>query len=241
MKTAKKQAPKYFRIIQQITARIRSGDLQPETTIPSENQLIETYKISNTTARRVHQELERAGLVTRIKGKGTYVHGGRVDRSVHRILGFTKNMVEAGRQPSTRLLSVKVRPRGRKLVLNSRRYFLPGPLCEIQRLRLADGIPMMRETRYISETLCPGIHDKDLERSLYDIYENDYGLQLMQVDQWLSAIVVDGKKLGFREVDGSIPAFLVKGATLCGKGLILETEESIYSGEMYHFSVQATR
>ena len=29
--------------------------------------------------------------------------------------------------------------------------------------------------------------------------------------------------------------------SLCGKGLILETEESIYSGEMYHFSVQATR
>ena len=241
MRTAKKHTPKYFRITQEIAAKIRRGDLPPETTIPSENQLIETYKISNTTARRIHQELELAGLVTRIKGKGTYTHVGRVDRSVHRILGFTKNMIKAGRQPSTRLISARVNRRGRRLVINSRRYSLPGPVCEIQRLRLADGMPMMRETRYISETLCPGIHTKDLERSLYEIYESDYGLQLVRVDQWLSAIVVDGKKTGFSDEEGSVPAIYVEGATFCGKGLILEMEKSIYSGERYHFSVQATR
>lgn len=241
MKTAKSPAPKYFRISRQIVADIRCGGLAPGTKIPSENELIETYNVSNTTARKVHQELERAGWVTRIKGKGTYVRGSRVDRSADRILGFTKNMVEAGRVPSTRLISAKLRRRGQTLVINSRRYVLSGPVCEIKRLRLADDVPMMRETRYVSETLCPEIQEKNLEGSLYDIYEHDYGLQLMQVDQRLSAIVTDAAEMGFPGVEGQIPAFLVEGVTFCGKELILETEESIYRGDMYRFSVRATR
>lgn len=241
MKTAKKPIAKYIRIMQQIVAEIRRGGLVPGTRIPSENQLIETYKVSNTTARKVHQELERAGWVTRIKGKGTYVRGSRVDRSVDRILGFTKNMIEAGRVPSTRLISAKLRRRGRTLVINSRRYVLSGPVCQINRLRLADGVPVMRETRYVSEVLCPGIHKKDLEGSLYNIYEHDYNLQLMQVDQRLSAITVDGEEMGFPGVEGQIPAFFVEGVTFCAKELILETEESVYRGDMYRFSVRATR
>ncbi len=241
MKTAQETTPKYFRIMQEIVAEVRGGRLLPGVQVPSENELIEQHKISNTTARRVHQELEQAGWVTRIKGKGTYVRGSRVDRSVDRILGFTRNMVEAGRIPSTRLLSAKVRRRDRTLTINSRRYVLSGPVCEIKRLRLADGIAMMRETRYVSERLCPGIHKKDLEGSLYDIYEHEYGLQLMQVNQRLSAIIVEGQQMGFPDVEGEIPAFCVEGVTFCAKEVVFEMEESIYRGDMYRFSVRATR
>lgn len=241
MKTTRKPLAKYVKIMQEVVKAIRHGDLGPGGRIPSENELIEKYKVSNTTARRVLDELERAGWVTRIKGRGTFGHGRYVDRSVDRILGFTKNMVEAGRVPSTRLLSVKLRPRGRTLVIDSHRYILAGPVCEIKRLRLADEVPMMVETRYVSETICPGIHKKKLEGSLYDIYEQDYGLQLMQINQRLLAITVEGEKVGFPDVQGLIPAFFVEGVTLCAEGLILEMEESIYRGDMYHFSVRATR
>jgi GntR family transcriptional regulator len=239
MRANKKSTPKYFRITQNIAGAIRCGDLAPGVPIPSENELIERYRISNTTARRIHRELEQAGWVTRIKGKGTFVSVQRVDRSVDRILGFTKNMLETGHHPSTQLLGVKMRHRGRTMVINSRRYVLPGPVFEIERLRLADGMPMMRETRYVSTTLCPGIHKKNLEESLYDIYEKEYGLELVRVDQRLSAIIINGEEMGFPGVKGPIPAFLVEGATLCGKGMVLETEVSIYRGDIYHFSVQA--
>ena len=209
--------------------------------VPSENSLIKTYGVSNTTARKVLLELERAGWVTRVKGRGTYVRDNRVDRSANRILAFTKNMLEVGREPSTRLISVKVRKSAPRLRVNGRQYSLAGPVCEIKRLRLGDGIPMMRETRYVSEKLCPGIHGKDLEGSLYDIYEREYGLQLAQIEQVLSATMIDGRKMGFAELKVEIPAFYVQGVTFCAKELILEMEESIYRGDMYRFSVRATR
>ena len=241
MQTAAKHIPKYYRIMQDIVARIRRKDIAAGGPVPSENQLTEAYGVSNTTARKALFELERANWVIRIKGKGTYVRDTRVDRSATKILGFTKNMLEAGRTPATRLISAKLCHRNRSLTIRGRRYTLPKPLCEIRRLRLADGIPAMRETRYISTRLCPGIQDKDLEGSLYDIYEREYGLQLAQVDQSLSAIIVDGQEAGFPGVDGQIPAFCVEGVTFCAKELILEMEESVYRGDTYRFLVRATR
>lgn len=241
MVQTKDRIPKYFRIMQALVAEIRSGAIAPGSQVPSENELIAAYRISNTTARKVHHELERAGWVTRIKGRGTYVRGSRIDRSADRILGFTRNMIEAGRKPSTKLLSVTVRRRGQSLSVNNRRYSLQAPLCEIRRLRLADDVPMMIETRYVSQRLCPDIHKKDLEGSLYDIYQRDYGLELIQIDQSLSAILIDAEQTGFAGVAGKIPAFRVEGVTYTTKELILEMEESIYRGDMYRFSVRATR
>jgi GntR family transcriptional regulator len=237
----KKNLPKYFKIAQKIIDSIRCGDITPGVQISSENQIMESCNVSNTTARKVHQELERTGWVVRIKGKGTYVSDSRVDRSATRILGFTRNMLEAGRKPSTRLISAKLRNEGHSLEIGVRRYTLPSPMCEITRLRLADDVPVMRETRYISTELCPGIEKKDLEQSLYDIYEQEYGLQLDEVDQRLSAIVIDNKDGKFPGISEQTPGFLVEGVTFCAKELILELEESIYRGDMYRFSVRATR
>ena len=82
---------------------IQHGEMCAGTAGPSENEIIEKYNVSNTTARKALHELEKAGWVTRVKGKGTFVRDNTVERSVNRIFGFTKNMIEAGRKPSTTL------------------------------------------------------------------------------------------------------------------------------------------
>ncbi len=71
-------------------------------------------------------------------------------------------------------------------------FTLKGPFCEIERLRLADGIPMMKETRYLSLTLCPDIHKRNLEQSLYEVFAKHYGIHLTEINQMLSAIVLEG-------------------------------------------------
>ncbi len=234
--------PKYLRISRDIIRMIRRGKLTLGSVAPSEMDIIVKYRVSNTTARKALQELAGAGWVKRVKGRGTYVSSRRVGRSIDRILGFNKNMIEAGRQPSTKVLGVRVSKIARSLALNGRRYHLPAPLCLIKRLRLADGVPMMKETRFISLQLCPGIEKKNLAQSLYDIYERDYGLELSEVCQTLSAVTLNAKEdLDLFEVEDPIPAFRVEGVTFGGKEMILEMEESLYRGDQYNFTVRATR
>jgi GntR family transcriptional regulator len=233
--------PKYLRLSRHIIDSIRNGKLPVGGRVPSENELIQRFGVSNTIARKALQETERAGWVLRVKGKGTFVRQNRVDRAVTRILGFTRNMREAGRTPSTRVIRVRVRKGGHQLTVNGRLHAMRGPLCELERVRFADGVPMMREVRYISMQLCPGIDKQPLHESLYDLYEREYGMQLTQVDQTLSAIQVPDALLDVFGLASSVPAFRVEGITFCGKELVLEMEDSIYRGDMYRFSVQATR
>ena len=233
------KVPKYYRISRQITDMIRSGKLNPGMRIPSENEIIKKYQVSNTTARKILREIEAAGWVTRIKGKGTFVRERNVQRSANRILGFTKNMLEAGYIPSTKVLDARKVKTGYSVTINGRRYVMPGPVYKIHRLRFADEIPMMIEVRYISPQFCPGIEKQDFTGSLYEIYEKQYGLNLVEIHQMLSTIMVDGGTQGFFDVHEPIPAFKVEGVTFCGKEMILEMENSIYRGDKYRFCVSA--
>ena len=232
--------PKYYQISQQIIDMIRTGKLKPGMRTPSENEIMREYNVSNTTARRSLQEIEAAGWGTRIKGKGTFVRQRNIQRSATRILGFTRNMIEAGYTPSTRVLDTRKVAEGYSCSINGRRYVMPGPVYKIHRLRFADDIPMMIEVRYISLEFCPGIEKQDFTGSLYDIYEKHYCLQLIEIHQMLSTVMIDAGTEKFFDVHCPIPAFRVEGVTFCGKEMILEMEDSIYRGDKYRFSVRAT-
>lgn len=233
--------PKYFQIIREITARIQDGSLAAGAPVPSENQIIEQYQVSNTTARKALHELEKAGLVQRQKGKGTFVRNATVVRAINRIFGFTKNMIEAGRKPSTRLLGFHLRTGDHSQRINGRVFTLKGPYCEIERLRCADGVPMMMETRFISLRLCPDIQRRKLEGSLYDVFERDYGIRLSEINQMLSAVLLTGDALKVFQLTQAVPAFRVEGVSFCGKDIIVEMEDSVYRGDMYRFAAKAVR
>lgn len=231
--------PKYFQISRGIIALIERGELSPGSPVPSENDIIARHQVSNTTARKVLYELEKGNWVTRVKGKGTFVRDFAVVRAINRIFGFTKNMLEAGRKPATRLLGFHLRDEDHTQTINGRSFTLKGPFCEIERLRLADGIPMMRETRYISLRLCPDIHHQNLEQSLYDVFQREYGIHLTEIQQMLSAVVLEGADLKAFAATKPIPAFRVEGASFCGKNLIVEMENAVYRGDMYRFAAKA--
>lgn len=233
--------PKYYQISREIISAIQQGALTPGSPVLSENEIIAKYGVSNTTARKALHELERGGWVERIRGQGTFVKSKPVVRTISRIFGFTRNMLEAGRQPSTRLMGFHIRSGNLTKTVNSREYALKGPYCEIERIRYADGIPMMKETRYISLQLCPDVHKRDLEQSLYDTFEKCYGIQLSEINQMVSAIVIEGEQLEAFGLTKPTPAFRVEGVSFGGKDRIVEMEDSIYRGDMYRFASKASR
>ena len=239
MDTDRYDPPKYFQISREIISLIQRGSLSPGQPVPSENDIIEKYRVSNTTARKALLELEKEGWVNRVKGKGTFVRDYTIVRAINRIFGFTKNMLEAGRKPSTELTGFHLRNADHTQTINGRAFTLKGPFCEIERIRYADGIPMMSETRYISLGLCPDIHKRNLEQSLYGIFERDYGIHLTEINQMLSAVVLEGEALKQFQLGKPVPAFRVEGVSFCGKDLIIEMEDSVYRGDMYRFAAKA--
>jgi GntR family transcriptional regulator len=233
------QIPKYFQISKEIIDNIKSGSLKPGDKIPSENELIILYKVSNTTARKVLQQIEKEGWIFKVKGKGTFIKEAPIARSASKVLSFTKNMILSGYKPSTKLLGCEILSKPVTKFISQRNYTLKPPIYKIIRLRYANEIPVLREVRYISMNYCPGIDKFNLEQPLYEIYNNEYGLNIQKIDQLLSAIIINKEQCALFKIKKNSPGILVEGVTFCGNELILELEESVYRGDKYKFSVQA--
>jgi GntR family histidine utilization transcriptional repressor len=56
-----------------IIDQISSGKLRPLDRVPSENELVESMRVSRMTANRALRELNNEGYVERIAGRGTFV------------------------------------------------------------------------------------------------------------------------------------------------------------------------
>ncbi|GAB3462391.1 hypothetical protein GCM10027570_48740 [Streptomonospora sediminis] len=65
--------PLYRQLADIIAAKIESGEMQPDTPIPSEVRLAEEYGIARLTARRAVRDLRERGFVVTVMGKGTFV------------------------------------------------------------------------------------------------------------------------------------------------------------------------
>lgn len=65
--------PIYEQITNQIKSLILAGELQEGTAIPSMRNLAKDLQISVITTKRAYEELEKAGFIYSIVGKGSFV------------------------------------------------------------------------------------------------------------------------------------------------------------------------
>jgi len=240
--------PKYIEICLDIIKNIESGDLQPGDKIPSENELIKKYNVSNTTARKSLHEIELRGWATRIKGKGTFVLNRTVDKHVTRTLGsiyttragFEENLRKEGFVPKSVIIEKTVLEAGISTEISGHHYIIEGPVVKIHRLRYADDTLMKDETRYISLKLCPRINIIETQKPYFTIYEEVYSLKITDLKQSLSATIFNSKSPdNYFEANSSLPVFILDGAIFCSGGKVVEIEKSYYRGDRYKFAVIA--
>jgi DNA-binding GntR family transcriptional regulator len=72
---AEQTAAGFRRVADELRASIESGRLAPGDRVPSEQALAVQFGVSRGTARRGLAELEAAGLVTAVQGRGRFVDG----------------------------------------------------------------------------------------------------------------------------------------------------------------------
>ena len=89
--------PFYRQIQHLIRHRIASGEYQPGTQIPSENELCRLLNVSRITLREALRELVGEGLLVKIQGKGTFVASHSEERSKFPYLRITPDRGELER------------------------------------------------------------------------------------------------------------------------------------------------
>lgn len=71
--------PIYEQITDQIKSAIVTGQLAEGEQLPSIRALANSLRVSAITTKRAYADLEAAGLIETVQGKGTYVAGGNAE------------------------------------------------------------------------------------------------------------------------------------------------------------------
>ena len=134
--------------------------LPPGAPLPSENDLAERFAVSRMTARHALQRLAQRGLIERRRGAGSFVLPPTLHREEGVLRSFTEQVRERGMTPSSRLLRAELAPAPER----AQALGLPGDaaLVIIERLRLADGVPIAWEQAALPREFV-GVLDADLE------------------------------------------------------------------------------
>lgn len=203
--------PLYIQIKDFIRQHIESGEFAGDMRLPSERKLAEQFDVSRLTVTKALKELELEGLIYTQVGKGTYVQpSAKIDQKLETLSSFTQEMRARRKRVASRVLSVHVESANDEVAQALK--ILPGEeVFSLQRIRLADEQAIALEHSHIPLRMCPGIHEAhDFAReSLYQVLEEDYGLQLITAYQTVEARLAsadEAQALGI-EVNAAVLGF----------------------------------
>jgi GntR family transcriptional regulator len=230
--------PLYYQLKEQIKQNILDGKYNEGDLIPSEREFSDSYELSSTTIRRALNDLVQENFLERKAGKGTFVRRKRVKRELHKVLGFTQNMTEMGLAPTTKVLTKRVV--AANAFARKRLGLKKGDkVVRLERLRLADDVPMMLETRYIRTDLCPNIEKEELSSSLWRVFEEKYGLKPNRHSQGMKISTVSGQAAANLTLNDNSLVIMIKGVTYVQDNVPIECEESLYRSDKYELTFEA--
>ena len=170
-----------------IVADVNAGE--PGAKLGSERELAERYGTSRSSLRQVLAALQEAGLIDRVIGRsgGIFISHAQVQRSLSDLVGVPAFLANQGYEAGTRVLSTRITAPDR----TAQQALGLGPddfVIEIRRVRLADGSPISLESAQFPAEAFPGLLERQLGGSIYELLENSYGLVTSRADERIEAV-----------------------------------------------------
>ncbi|MEM8861505.1 MAG: GntR family transcriptional regulator, partial [Chloroflexota bacterium] len=173
--------PKYYQVATYLKELILSGELQPTDQSPTEEALVDQHGVSRGTVRKAIQLLIDEGLVESEQGRGSFVTTALRSSNHFSLVSFQDEMRRQARKPSTRILKFEKRLAGERTA--GRLDISPQTkVFQIERLRLADDVPVAYECRIFEQSLCPDFEHEDLEnQSIHWLLSQKYDVPLVKM------------------------------------------------------------
>ena len=232
--------PLYSLIASQAEALVTSGRWQEGDRLPPERELCKDFGVSRATLRQALGELEERGLITRHQGRGTFITKPRVQLPIVGVFSIRDAMEAHGLTMTTKVLRVETVEASRQLAADL--ACLPGDeVIFIERLRLADGEPMVLDTAHLRGDLFPDLAGIDFEqRSLYDVLESDYGRIVAEAQETLEPVILTPRECELLEVPQHTTALLTRRLTTDANGVVVALGHVLLRGDRSRYIYKRT-
>lgn len=230
--------PLYLQLEEQIATLITTERLPPGTTLPPERRLAEALGVSRATVRTSYNALRLRGLLGGRGRRGSVVQAsapGRLAPGMDRLKGFTQEMEEMGRIPSTRVLERRIvtdRSIASLFGLRSDASFL-----HLIRVRYGDEQPLTVESAWYSLDVAPHLETADPNASIYAELTR-VGLPLDYCDQTIETAVPNAKECEIFGFERPTPCLLIKRRSHVKTGAMVEYVEGLFRGDAYIYRLR---
>lgn len=225
--------PIYRQLDIQIGALIERGALQPGATLPAERRLADDLNISRTTVRHAYDALRRRKLVSAHGRLGFIVEAPpRIQPGMERLKGFTEEMRELNRTPSSKILEQAVvtdRSIASLFGKPSTATFL-----RLVRVRYGDDVPLSREVAWYDLAAAPDLDRRDLTGSVYEVLR-ECGAALVSCEQTIEAATPDAEECRVFGFEQPVPCLLIKRRSSTRDGRMVEYVEGLFRGDAYAY------
>jgi len=223
---------------------ISTGALRPGDRLGTERELALRLSVSRSTLRQVLAVLAESGIIRRVPGRagGTFVAHGKVDRDLSLIVGLPEYLRRQGFVAGTQVLSATMT--GADEVTAGHLSIPVGSLVvEIVRIRLADGTPLSLERARFPADLVPGLLDRPLGGSLYDLLERSYGVRPEEVVEHLEVAEAAADESALLGVSQGAPLLAVTRTSSTAAGRPFELSYDLFRSDRtcVTFRTSATR
>jgi GntR family transcriptional regulator len=233
--------PLYAQVENVIIDRIANGSLAPGSRLPSEDSLVQEYAVSRTTIRAAIQSLVQRGLVEIRRGKGTFVTHPKITQELTELTGFVEDMQAAGRQPTAKVLDRQIVPANQ---LVARRLALPqgAPVVRIQRVRLADCMPLSYDETYLPKELGEKVMADNLDTEpIFSLLEQKYDTPLVEAEYQLEAVCADATVAKALRIGVGSAIFLIERTSYSIEHRPVDYEKLHYRGDQIRFVTRLAR
>ena len=227
-------------VYQQLNQRLRAalvGGYRCGDQFLTEREVAEKFQVSRATANKSLASLVSEGFLEFRKGLGTFVRREVIDYDVRSLVSFTEKARAAGKKPSTELLTfgkltAAEAGDGVQVALN-----LDGDalVWEMERIRLADRVPVILEHRYVVHAHCPKLTKSQAQSSLYRAWTTSHGLKIGGANEIIRAVLLTAPEALRLQTTTKSPALEVVSVGFLDDDSPLWWERTLYRGDQYEF------
>ena len=210
---------------------------RPGERLGTERELAERLGVARSTIRTALADLERNGVVRRARGRagGIFVAERKVERDLTSLAGLPSYLRRQGFASDARVLSTATLEAdaetaaalGAELVL------------EVVRVRLADGEPISLERASFPAERFPGLLDRSLSGSLYELLQSEYGLEPGEAEERIEVVSAGATEARLLGVARGAPLLTVARTTWDADGRPFERSHDLFRGDRARIVVRA--
>jgi GntR family transcriptional regulator len=229
--------PKYLQISTWLKELIQSGRYKVGEKIPSEIELSRMCEVNRNTLRQALSHLTTEGLLSRVKGMGTFVTSPgpvALKHKLERITSFRDDLRELGYQEKTIILKkgIEKPPEdvAKILILGA-----DSKAVAVCRLRTGDDVPLIYEESYLPSEMFNDILDMDLTGSMYKILSAQFNTVLARCEN------LKGRIAKLFHLPENSAGLYMESLTYNEHNLPVEVLCSYYRGDRYIFEIELGR